>query len=104
MAKINVITRTGVKIELAGRSGLSLMEHIRQAGIDEIVAACGGCCSCATCHVYVEQAPPALPDMQEDEADLLESAEQRQPNSRLSCQIEFMDGLDGITVRIAPEE
>jgi 2Fe-2S ferredoxin len=80
------------------------MEHIRQAGIDEIVAACGGNCSCATCHVYVEVAPRALGEKLDDEADLLESSEHRKQNSRLSCQIEFSDELDGLTVRIAPEE
>jgi 2Fe-2S ferredoxin len=71
---------------------------------DEILALCGGCCSCATCHVYVNPAPSStLLPIGDDEGGLLDSLDHRQPNSRLSCQIPFNDALDGLKVRIAPE-
>ncbi|MFX8063452.1 2Fe-2S iron-sulfur cluster-binding protein, partial [Acinetobacter baumannii] len=83
-------------------AGLSVMEVIRDAGIDEILALCGGCCSCATCHVHVDPDFAAkLPKMSEDENDLLDSSADRDATSRLSCQIELTDALDGLKVRIA---
>ena len=73
------------------------MEVIRDAGIDEILALCGGCCSCATCHVHVDPEFAAkLTPMSEDENDLLDSSADRDETSRLSCQIEFTDALDGL--------
>lgn len=81
------------------------METIRDAGIDDILALCGGQCCCATCHVYVEpNFLERLPHMSEDECDLLESSGYREDNSRLSCQIPLSHQLDGLSVRIAPEE
>jgi len=81
------------------------METIRNAGFDELLALCGGCCSCATCHVYVDEGhEDRLPPMTQDEDDLLDSTDVRQPNSRLSCQLQFQKQLDGLRVRIAPEE
>ena len=66
---------------------------------------CGGCCSCATCHVHVEAgATDQLPAMSEDENDLLDSTTDRDDASRLSCQILFSDALDGLRVRIAAED
>jgi ferredoxin, 2Fe-2S len=66
---------------------------------------CGGCCSCATCHVYVESGSSfSLPPMKDDEDDLLDCSDHRAANSRLSCQIPFTDALSGLTVRIAPED
>ena len=56
VAKVNVITREGEQIVLEGEEGLSVMEIIRDGGIDELLALCGGCCSCATCHVHVDPA------------------------------------------------
>jgi 2Fe-2S ferredoxin len=82
------------------------MENIRNAGFDELMAMCGGCLSCATCHVYVENIPAdaSLPAMSVDEDDLLGGLDHRQPNSRLSCQIPFSAELHGVVLRIAPEE
>src|SRR3546814_4497954 len=74
-------------------------------GFDELLALCGGCCSCATCHVHVEAGNgDAIPAMSEDENDLLDSTSDRDENSRLSCQIPFSDALDGLKVRIRAEE
>ena len=105
MAKLIVVTREGEERELDGEAGLSVMEVIRDAGIDEILALCGGCCSCATCHVHVDPAfADALPAMSEDEADLLEGSTTRDATSRLSCQLPFGPELDGLKVRIAEED
>lgn len=81
------------------------MEIIRDAGIDELLALCGGCCSCATCHVFVDDAwTDELPPPSEDESDLLDSSDHRSDASRLSCQIPFTAALDGLRVTIAPED
>jgi len=101
MAKLIVLDRTGSETILDGQPGLSIMEIVRQAGFDEMLALCGGCCSCATCHVHVDEAfLEALPAISEDENDLLDGSEHRQSNSRLSCQIRFSDELNGLKVRI----
>jgi 2Fe-2S ferredoxin len=105
MPKLIVVTREGEEREIDGEAGLSVMEVIRDAGIDEILALCGGCCSCATCHVHVDPDFAAkLPAMSEDENDLLESSSERDENSRLSCQIDMTDALDGLRVTIAAED
>lgn len=81
------------------------MEALRNYGVDELLALCGGCCSCATCHVYVsERDLHKLSPMEVNENDLLESSSHRTPQSRLSCQIRLNDTLDGMTIRIAPED
>ena len=105
MPKLIVVTREGEEREIMGEAGLSVMEVIRDNGIDEILALCGGCCSCATCHVHVDpEFAPKLKPMSEDENDLLESTSDRDEFSRLSCQIEFGDALDGLKVTIAEED
>lgn len=83
----------------------SLMEALRDSGVDELLALCGGCCSCATCHVHVDEGwLPRLPDMSDDEDDLLESSEHRDNQSRLSCQIPLTEDLDGLKITIAQED
>src|ERR1700745_3404321 len=105
MPKLTVVTREGRETTVEGETGLSVMEVIRDHGIDELLALCGGCCSCATCHVYVDDAFfEDLPPMRGDENDLLDSSDHRQENSRLSCQIPIGPALDGLRVTIAPED
>jgi ferredoxin, 2Fe-2S len=105
MPTITVIARNGEASEVAAQNGLSLMEVIRDNGFDELLALCGGCCSCATCHVYVDsEFADKVPAMGEDENDLLDSTDSRNEQSRLSCQIPVSDALDGLTVTIAPED
>ena len=105
MPRLIVTTREGEVRELEGDVGLSVMEVIRDGGIEELLALCGGCCSCATCHVHVDPAFAAkLPPMGMDEDDLLESSSDRDATSRLSCQVPFTDALDGLRVRIAAED
>jgi 2Fe-2S ferredoxin len=105
MPKLIVVTRDGTEKEIEGQSGLSVMEVIRDAGFDELLALCGGCCSCATCHVHVDEAfAEKAGAMGEDENDLLDSSSHRDARSRLSCQIPFTDALDGLRVTIAQED
>lgn len=105
MPKLIVVNREGEEQAVEGDSGLSVMEVIRDNGFDELLALCGGCCSCATCHVYVDPAfADKLPAMSDDENDLLDSSDHRQETSRLSCQLPFSDAVDGLKVTIAPED
>ena len=105
MAKLIVVTRDGTEHEIEGDTSLTVMENIRDAGFDELLALCGGCCSCATCHVHVEDGnKDAMPAMSEDENDLLDSTIDRDAQSRLSCQIPFIDALDGLRVTVAQED
>ena len=105
MANLTIIGRDGSGKTIVGKDGWSVMENIRDAGFEDLLALCGGNCSCATCHVHVDQQwLPALKPMGEDEDDLLDTTDHRAPNSRLSCQIEFGPDLDGLRVQIAPED
>ena len=105
MAKLIVVNRSGEEQAVEGKNGLSVMELIRDSGFDELLALCGGCCSCATCHVYVDPAfADSLPPLSEDENDLLDSSDHRNDSSRLSCQLTFTDNMDGLRITIAPED
>lgn len=105
MTSVTVTDRGGTEHALKVSEGTSLMECIRDAGIDELLALCGGCCSCATCHVHVDPAwLGRLPTMSDDENDLLESSDHRTKESRLSCQIQLAASLDGLRVTIAQED
>ena len=105
MAKLVVVTRDGTEHEVEAQSGLSVMEIIRDAGFDELLALCGGCCSCATCHIHVDASfADKVAPMSEDENDLLDSSDHRGETSRLSCQVPFSDALDGLRVTIAQED
>ena len=104
MPTVRVIDRDSVERAVEAPSGATLMEPLRD--MDEGVAAiCGGMCSCATCHVYVDQEWLArLPAPMSDETDMLGDLNDRRENSRLSCQIVLQDSLSGLRVTIAPEE
>lgn len=105
MPRLTVVTREGEESTVEAAAGLTVMEAIRDNGFDELLALCGGCCSCATCHVHVDPGFMALlPPMSEDEDDLLDSSGDRDEYSRLSCQVPFTDALDGLKVRIAEED
>lgn len=103
MSKLYVTDREGTEHVLEGTPGWSAMEIIRENNLP-IEAACGGCCACATCHVYV--APEWLGRLNEpnpDEGMMLDEAFEVRDNSRLSCQIKYSDALDGLKVTLAPE-
>ncbi|MEM7432191.1 MAG: 2Fe-2S iron-sulfur cluster-binding protein [Pseudomonadota bacterium] len=102
--KINVTDRDGNAHQVDGEEGLKLMEVLCELeyGVEAI---CGGMCSCATCHVYVDPAwRDKLQALDYEEEDLLDALDGREDNSRLSCQIELTPDLDGIAVTIAPDE
>jgi len=81
----------------------TLMEAIRENGFDELLASCGGCCSCATCHVIIDTgSSPRLAAISPDEDNLLDGSSHREGSSRLSCQIPLSNELDGLKLRIAP--
>lgn len=98
--KIIAIDRQGKEHTLEGRDGWSVMEILRDGGLD-VAAECGGACACATCHVYVDAAwLEKTGDKTAMEESMLDFAEGVEPNSRLSCQIKVTDSLDGLVVRL----
>jgi 2Fe-2S ferredoxin len=104
MPKITVVDRAGQESVVEAEVGISLMENLRNTGF-EILALCGGCCSCATCHVvvdenWIERVGTAV----DDELDLLECSQYLVPESRLSCQVDVGPAHEGLRVTIAPEE
>jgi 2Fe-2S ferredoxin len=81
--------------------GQSVMDGSVRNNLAGIIAECGGSCSCATCHVYVDDASQAwFDDASDEERELLEFAEGARPNSRLSCQLIITDGCDGVRVEV----
>lgn len=104
MTNLLVTDREGNDHQIAADSGISLMEAIRST-VGEIEAICGGVRSCATCHVYVDERYSAfIPQITEEEDDILENSDHRRPMSRLSCQIPVVDEMSGMQVTIAPED
>jgi ferredoxin, 2Fe-2S len=104
MARLIVVDRDGDMQAVSSEGGLSIMELIRRAGIGEMFAICGGCMSCATCHIYVDPAfRQRLPAMTDEEDELLSLSHHRMENSRLACQIPFRAELDGLRVQIVME-
>lgn len=104
MPTIHITNRAGETSTLEAETGISVMENLQDNDY-EVEAICGGSCACATCHVYVDDAwMDKLPAQDEDEKDLVSDEPTYQPNSRLSCQIEMTDALDGLTLTIAPED
>lgn len=98
---VTVVDQRGASHELAAEDGYRLMEIIRDAGLP-IAAQCGGCCSCATCHVHVaDEWIARLPPAADDEEGLLDLVEDLKPGSRLSCQIMMAPEYDGLKVTLA---
>jgi ferredoxin, 2Fe-2S len=100
MPKVTYIEFDGVTHSVEAEIGATMMETALRHGVSSIVAECGGSCSCATCHVYVDDAwvervgPPT-----DEEADQLDAAFEVRPNSRLACQIKVTEELDGLILR-----
>ena len=103
MPKIIITNRDGKKHEVDADPNFTLMEAIRDNGFD-IEASCGGCCACATCHVYIDNKwKTRVTKLNDDEESMLDLAFDVRESSRLSCQIELSDELDGLELEIAPE-
>jgi 2Fe-2S ferredoxin len=103
MPTVTFIQPDGTQEDVEAELGYSLMEAATLNGIAGIEAECGGACSCATCHVHVD--PDwlgKLPEMEPMEDAMLDAANDRQATSRLSCQIEVTENLDGLTVTVVP--
>ena len=101
MARVTFIESDGTEKVVEARNGSSLMDTAVQNGVAGILADCGGACTCATCHVYVD--PRWLEATGEPgslEKEMLTLAVDPEANSRLSCQIRISDALDGLIVRI----
>jgi 2Fe-2S ferredoxin len=104
MARMIVVDRDGKEHEIEAKPGLKVMEILRELDYG-VAAICGGLCSCATCHVYVDADwTGRVPKPQSDELELLkELPDYREATSRLSCQLDFTDNLNGIKVTIAQD-
>ena len=105
MPKIIYQTQDGTRHEVEVENGYSVMEGAINNNIDGIVAECGGACACATCHGYVDEVwIKKLNEMDDMEDSMLDAAFDRKANSRLTCQIEVSDKLDGLVVHVAENE
>ncbi len=106
MAQIFAIDRDGTEHQLNGRERASFMEILKQGGL-AVEALCSGCCQCATCHVFIDEDwMDKLPPMSEGEQATLEGEAEEEDireNSRLSCQLQWKEELDGIRLTVAPE-
>jgi len=102
MPTIQIKNSKGESKAIEYQVGLSLMEVLRDEGFEEILAMCGGCCSCATCHLHIDGPDKvALPEIEEDEQILIELADGYvQGASRLSCQIEMLAEYDGLEISL----
>lgn len=101
MPKITFIQANGETKVVDAEIGKSVMEAAVRNGISGIPADCGGACSCATCHCYIDDAFfDQLTPASADELDMLEFADNIQANSRLTCQIKMQDQFDGLVVTI----
>jgi 2Fe-2S ferredoxin len=101
MISVTYITHSGQSYEIKGDEGATLMEVAMRNGVPGIDAECGGACSCATCHVYVDAVwAPLLPPAQPMEEDMLDFASDVRPTSRLSCQIRLKHEYDGLVVYV----
>ena len=103
MPKVIYVQPDGTRREVEVESGYTVMEGALNNDIDGIVAECGGACACATCHAYIDKAwADRLPEMDDMEDCMLDSAYERRDDSRLTCQVEVTEALDGLVVRVAP--
>jgi ferredoxin, 2Fe-2S len=106
MARIRYIQPDGVERVVEVETGETLMQAAVNSRVDGIVAECGGACMCATCHVYVDDDYlDRAGELSDSEDEMLEAtAAERKSNSRLSCQIKAKPELDGVVIRVAPEQ
>jgi 2Fe-2S ferredoxin len=105
MPQLFVTTAKGETHELEAETGITAMMAIRDAGLEGLLALCGGVCSCATCHVHVDPLCASMLDaMSADEDELLDGSLRRNAQSRLSCQILITEARNGLRLTIADED
>lgn len=101
MSRITYISPDSSEQVLSAEKGQSVMRTAILNGVTGIVGECGGQAMCATCHVYVEKVDRQLPEISEDEEEMLEcTADEQHSNSRLGCQLIANEHFDEITVRL----
>lgn len=102
MARITYIEHNGARHEVEVSTGMTVMEGARDNNVPGIEADCGGACACSTCHVYVvEDWVDRLPPKDAMEQDMLDFAWEPDPvRSRLTCQLQVTDDLDGLVVQM----
>lgn len=100
MPRITFIDEAGTARTIDAEIGQTVMEAAVQHDVPGILATCGGSCSCATCHVYLEpEWFERLGPLSLDELDMLDTAHEVEPTSRLSCQVRVTEELDGLRLR-----
>lgn len=100
MPKVTYALPDGSTHDIDVPVGQSVMDGSVRNNLPGIVAECGGSCSCATCHVFVESGPDLFAEPSDEERELLEFAEGARPNSRLSCQLILHQDCDGVLVTV----
>lgn len=103
MSKVTFIEHDGTTHLVEAENDQNLMQCAQNHGVPGILGDCGGCCSCGTCHGYID--PPwqaRVGEASEDERLMLDGADHVQPGSRLTCQVKMTDALDGLVVRLPP--
>lgn len=101
MPTVTYVSAAGNETRIDAAVGTTVMAAAVQNRVRGIVGECGGTCSCATCHVFIINAPADLPPMSDDEDEMLDgAASERAPHSRLGCQIPITSALDGLVVRM----
>ena len=105
MVEVVYILASGERKTVNANVGQSVMDAALENSVRGILGECGGTCSCATCHVYVEESPVPVGEPEGFESELLDgTASERLPNSRLSCQISLTEDMSGLVVRIPPAQ
>lgn len=105
MPKITFVSANGERKEVDAETGYTVMEVAVNNGVDGILAECGGACACATCHGYIGEGWfEKLPEMDDMEDSMLDAAYERKETSRLTCQVEVTDALDGLVVQVADND
>ena len=101
MPLIKFVSHDGISTDINTESGVSLMQAAIDNGIDSILGECGGSCSCATCHCYIDEAWMAKTgEPRSTEKDMLDCVLEPKHNSRLSCQVDITEELDGLIVHL----
>lgn len=105
MPKIIFLTLSGDRLEVEGEVGYNVMEVAIANGVEGILGECGGACACATCHGYIDpEWLHKLEPIDDMEDTMLEMVNARTSSSRLTCQIELSEELDGLIVRVADNQ
>ncbi len=105
MPTVTYIESNGTVHRVNAPLGRTLMQIAVDHAVPGILGDCGGCCSCATCHGYIDvEWVDKLPSMTETESFMLEGVLEPRGGSRLCCQIKMTDGLDGLLVNLPTEQ